>query len=112
MKNKKEIIRHGEVIMKSIGSLPQGAELKKELKEYIVAHSETGHHHVLTADKPFGVYEHDGQTYIMMYTTAELWHKKTGKDIHTPHKVKPAIYKVVLKKEFDYFKGILRQVRD
>ena len=33
---------------------------------------------------------------------------KTGNEIHTPHKVVPSIYKVIIKKEFDYFAGILK----
>ena len=44
---KTQIVRHGEVILKPITSLPKEAVLEKETNEYIVAHSETGHHHVL-----------------------------------------------------------------
>lgn len=42
------IIRHGEVLLKPIDSLPEGAILEKTVKKEIVAHSETGHHHVRT----------------------------------------------------------------
>ena len=37
---------------------------------------------------------------------------KSGKDVHKTHKVVPNIYKVILKKEFDYYQGVLRAVRD
>lgn len=108
-----EIIRHGEVIMKP-SVLPEGAVLKQEEKEIIVAHSETGHHHVLsTLDmSKIKVYAHNGDTYVEVPQMAELWHQKSGKDIHKTHQVTPSVYKIVLKKEFDYFAGILRSVRD
>lgn len=105
-------IRHGEVIFKAVAELPKGAVLLKEAKKEIVAHSETGHHHVLRSTKPFKVYTLQGETYVEVPELAELWHQKTGKDTHAPHKVIPAVYKVVTKKHFDYFKGALESVRD
>lgn len=107
----KQIIRHGEVILKP-DTLPKEAKLQKEVKKYIVAHSETGHHHILEAIKPFKIYSFNGETYIEVPELAKLWHQKTGQDTHKTHNVVPAIYKVVIKKAFDYFKGKLEQVRD
>lgn len=106
------IVRHGEVIMKPVVSLPAGAILKETLKRKVVAHSETGHHHVLTAIKDFKVYSLMGNTFIEIPSIAELSHQKTGKDVHKTHKITPAIYQIVIKNEFDYFEGILRNVRD
>lgn len=111
------IIRHGEVILKSVNSLPKGAILSDEKHKVIVAHSETGHHHILEVkDKvdmsKIKVYTWKGDTYMEVPQIAELWHQKSGSDMHTPHKVTPAIYKVILKKEFDYFAGVLKTVRD
>lgn len=108
---KPQIIRHGEVILTPT-TLPTEAVLQKATKKEIVAHSETGHHHVLEAKQDFEIYTLMGDTYIKIPSVAELWHQKTGKDVHTPHKVAPAVYKVVIKKEFDYFAGIIRKVRD
>ena len=112
---KAQIIRHGEVIMKPVDSLPKDAQLKEVTSSTIIAHSETGHHHVLQtkvkeAIKIFTTL--DGTTFVQVEDIGELVHKKTGKDIHTPHKVAPSIYKIILKKEFDYFAGAIRQVRD
>ena len=114
MKTKQQIIRHGEVILKPIDTLPKGAILEKEVKEEIIAHSETGHHHILTAPDmtKMKFYTFNGERYIELPQIAELWHQKTGKDVHTPHKVNPGIYKINIKKEFDYFSGLLKQVRD
>lgn len=113
---KPQIIRHGEVILKP-STLPKKAKLVKETNEYIVAHSETGHHHVLkTIEKTdlskFKVYTLKGDTYLEIPEMSELLHEKTGKDVHKTHKIAPSIYKVVIKKEFDYFAGLIRQVRD
>lgn len=107
-----EIYRHGELIMKQVESLPEGAILSETTKSKIVAHSETGHHHVLEANTDFKIFTMIGDTYIEIPTIAQLRHEKTGKDVHKTHKIKPAIYKIVIKKEFDYFEGILRAVRD
>lgn len=104
--------RHGEVLMKPIKGLPKDAKLEKVAKNFIVAHSETGHHHVLEAIKPFKVFTWKNDTYLEVPEIAKLFHQKTGKDVHTPHKITPGIYRVIIKKHFDYFKGILDKVRD
>lgn len=108
----KQIVRHGEVLLKPIDSLPIDAVLKETTKKNIVAHSETGHHHVLESDVDFKIYTLMGDTYIEIPSVAQLRHEKTGKDVHKTHKIVPAIYKVVIKKEFDYFAGAIRSVRD
>lgn len=108
---KTQIIRHGEVILKP-ETLPKNAVLEQSSKKYIVAHSETGHHHVLEAKTDFKIFTFNGERFIEIPTVAELWHQKTGKDVHTPHKVAPSVYKIVIKREFDYFSKALRNVRD
>lgn len=110
---KDQIVRHGEVILKPIKELPKEATLEKESKSYIVAHSETGHHHVLTTDlSPFKVFSWSGETYLEVPELSKLIHQKTGKDVHAPHKIVPGFYKINIKKHFDYFKGALERVRD
>ena len=111
MKNT-QIVRHGEVILKPVNELPKDVVFGSSTKSHVVAHSETGHHHVLEATTDFKIYTLMGDTYIEIPSAATIRHEKTGRDVHTPHKIDPAIYKVVTKSEFDYFAGILRQVRD
>jgi len=109
----KEIYRHGELLLKPVEILPVNIKEVRELKEEVLAHSETGHHHILTAEKDYKIYTTlDGKTFIELPTEAELWHKKTGKDIHRTHKIVPAIYEVIIKKEFDYFANTIKLVRD
>lgn len=110
--NNAEIVRHGEVILKNIDSLPEGVILSQSTKKFTVAHSETGHNHVLEATTDFKVYTLMGDTYIEIPSVAQLRHEKTGKDVHKTHKIKPAVYKVVIKNEFNYFEGVLKAVRD
>lgn len=107
-----QIVRHGEVILKQVSELPKDIVLELETKKHIVAHSETGHHHVLESKTPFQVFKKDDEVYISMTEMAELWHQKTGKDVHAPHKLSPAIFKVVIKKQFDYFAKKMANVRD
>lgn len=113
----KHIVRHGEVVLKQVDSLPKGAELIEESNKYMVAHSETGHHHILEVkDKvdmsKIKVYMHNGERYLEVPEMSELWHQKSGSDVHTPHKIVPGIYKINIKKHFDYFKGAMEAVRD
>lgn len=115
MNTQPQIVRHGEVILKPIQALPEGVTLSETTNKRIVAHSETGHHHILEAEqgKDFKIYTTlDGKTFIELPSEAKLWHQKTGKDVHETHIIQPAIYEVVIKREYDYFKSIIRSVRD
>jgi len=111
------IIRHGEVLLKQITSIPKGAVLKEETHKAIIAHSETGHHHILEVkDKvdmsKFKIYSFNGENYVEVLEIAELWHQKTGNDTHKSHKVLPSSYQIIIKREFDYFGNAIRRVRD
>lgn len=110
---KPQIVRHGEVILKP-DTLPKEAKLVETTNKYIVAHSETGHHHVLEATdlSKFKVYTWNGDTYLGLPEFATLLHKKTGSEVHKPHKIVPAVYKVIIKKTYDYFQKKMSQVRD
>lgn len=111
---KPQIVRHGEVILKPT-TLPQGATLKEEKSKLVVAHSETGHHHVLATKtdlSKFKVFTWEGDTYVEVPEVSELLHEKTGKDVHSPHKIVPAVYKVIIKKSYNYFAKKMQRVRD
>ena len=72
------IIRHGEVILKQIDKIPNKATELEQTKSYIAGHSESGHHHVLTATQDFRVFEMDGKTYLDIPLEAKLTHQKSG----------------------------------
>ena len=108
---KAQIVRHGEILLKPISEIPKEAKLIKTGKEHIVAHSETGHYHVLEVTN-LRVYELDNELYLDVPSLGQLVHKKTGVNTHAPHTIVPAKYKVIVKKVFNYFSKILERVRD
>ena len=110
-----QLVRHGEVILYPIQSLPENVKLEKEAPSIIVAHSETGHHHVMqVADKlqTIRLYTKDGVSYLDVPCEAQLVHEKTGKEVHTPHTIAPYFYEIRIKKEYNYYTGALQKVRD
>lgn len=108
----KKAIRHGELILKPVDSIPAGAKEIYQGKEYVMAHSETGHHHVLTSPvTSFKVYEKDGETYLETIEVGELIHKKSF-DKHETKKVQPGVYKFGPKYAFDYFAKKMIKVQD
>lgn len=112
---KQETVRHGEVILLPVNSLPEKANLREYTDEAIIAHSETGHHHILKtkAKEAVKIYTTlDGETFVEVGDIAQLLHRKTGKNVHKAHTVNPGVYKIVLKKEFNYYEGVLKRVRD
>lgn len=100
-------IRHGETMLIPIKRLVKG----KEHTTFIIAHSETGHHHVLESKKPFVVSQRDKQFLIELFTPAKLVHKKTV-DKHKTLTVAPGKYKVIYKTEYNPWEGVISRVFD
>lgn len=107
----KNPIIHGENVLLPIEKMPEG-KIKKRTN-YIVGHSETGHHHVLEAVKgqEFDILVQDGEIYFTNSYEAKVTHKKAH-DIHETVTVAPGIYKVNRKTEYDPFGKVIRQVWD
>ncbi len=107
------IHRHGELVLQEVSEIPIAAKLIKTVKSEIVAHSESGHHHVLELNKKaLRVYQLDNETYLDLGEQGNLVHTKTGPDVHSPQTIEKGLYKVFIKNEFDYFAKAIRQVRD
>lgn len=106
-----KIHRHGEVILIQ-RELPKKAKQLEETKSFVVGHSESGHHHVLTSTSPFKVYELEGKTYLELSTEAKLKHQKTGTETHGIQKIKPGIYERLIKRSYSYGEKIMRRVQD
>lgn len=104
-------IIHGENVLIPVEKVPKGKIVTTS--EYIVGHSETGHHHVLEAEKqsPFDIIIDGDNMYISSKQVSSLVHKKTH-DIHKTVVVQPGFYKVVRKSEYDPFQQVIRQVWD
>ena len=102
-------IRHGEVWLQPVDKLPKGKITKHD--NYVVGHSETGHHHVLESEKEFGVMLDKAMLYIQLFEPANLVHKKTV-NVHKTLKVPKGIYKIIKKTEYDPWQKMKREVFD
>lgn len=132
---KNNIIRHGEIVIREITSLPDDLEQIFEGKGFIIGHSETGHHHVLDVNaviyKPlsmewrpsqyqeickavFGDAENQWPSEITLFrakSDGKVVHQKTF-DVHEPLDVMKGLYLKYTKRKFNYFTGLLERVRD
>jgi hypothetical protein len=109
----KKMVRHGELIMVPVSKLPQGFEESFKGSEFIVAHSETGHHHVAVGDvtiyRPIGGDSAD--IYLRANKDSVIEHRKT----HDKHETKPifkGLYLCRPKTEYDPFAKLVRKVQD
>lgn len=99
-------LRHGEVILMPVDKVLKAG---KKVKKFIVAHSETGHHHVIESATPFTV--DDKNMYIELFGDSAIVHKKTF-DAHKTLPLKPAVYERYEAQEYDPFSQITRRVVD
>ena len=106
---------HGEITFVRVAALPDGfASEAPSNGEFVVAHSETGHHHVLEAD---GVeYMADKEDALVAWVRiqkehgAKLTHKRSN-DTHRALTIAPGLYKIRHAREEDIL-GEIRRVAD
>lgn len=109
IKNGKRIsVMHGELWLQPIDDLPTGESTKHSM--FVLAHSETGHHHVLQSDTEFTVVEGKDRS-ILLEEVATLFHQKTF-DIHETRVIAPGAYKTYYKSEYDPYNNTIRQIWD
>jgi len=97
------IYRHGDLCIKSIKAIPEGA---KEVKTNILARGEvTGHAHRLI-DGDYTVYEKDGVMHFRSGVT-HIDHEE-----HGVREIAPDTYIVEREQEFDPFEEEMRRVGD
>lgn len=117
MKNLKEAHsfgRHGEVLLKQVDKLPEGAKLIESGESVIVGHSESGHDHVLTVPRGTGIvkmYEIDGKTYLDIPRKADLVHQKSAES-HSTQTFAPGIYIREIRQSYSYGERIMRKTID
>lgn len=104
-------IRHGEALLMPIEKMPKGT--CERVNKYIVAHSESGHHHVLESKEEFEVIsdKEAEELFIRLYAPAQLVHEKTV-DAHKTLTVPQGIWKVMYKREYDPFSKVIRRIYD
>lgn len=108
--SKKGGVRHGEIMLIPVELTPAGRRFSHT--QHIVGHSETGHHHVLEAEKPFDlIVTTNDQWFYELFSTANLVHKKQT-DRHRTITIDPGIYKRFHDTEYNPFEKIIENVRD
>lgn len=106
---KRRSIRHGELLLKAVDELPQDAKEIFIGKEFVCAHSETGHHHLAVGNVT--VFESNGVQFLRANSPSLLKHLKTF-DRHETKTIFEGTYQIVLKQEYDYYAKALARVRD
>lgn len=102
-------VQHGELILMPVNKIPKGKT--EVVKSYIVAHSESGHHHVIESETSFEVTVDKEELYIRLFEPAKLVHKKT-QDKHRTLPLIAPMYKRFHKTEYSPWDKIIRRVKD
>ena len=93
-----------------VDKVPAGTTTKHT--NFILGHSETGHHHVLESTMEFEMTETDKkELYIHLFEPAKLVHKKTT-DKHKTLTIPAGFYKRYHDTEYDPFEKVIRDVAD
>jgi hypothetical protein len=104
--------RHGDVSLHPIKSIPDGLkkiDVRAEVP-YTIRHGETGHRHVITADRPNMIelfQDENGMHYMKVMEPVKLSHEE-----HEVLTIEPGIYIQKQEVEYNPFTENLNQVVD
>lgn len=99
--------QQGDVIIKSIAKLPEGAVERTGPRAATVAEGEaTGHHHTFRGEE-LRFFDHGGKIYVSAPKGGVIEHQE-----HGPITVPPGTYETYKVKEYDHFQEEARQVMD
>jgi hypothetical protein len=107
----------GEISIRRVDAIPTNVKpLAPELGKYIIGHSETGHHHIMTLDRKQAfeaINAPEGMRilYANLEAAGELVHER-GHDTHETISFDPGIYEFRLGREYDPYAELARQVAD
>jgi len=117
MKTFKHTAAQGEISIRRIEKMPDNVTpLAPENGHFVIGHSETGHHHVMTLDRkqvfvdpnpPVGM----RVLYAVLESAGQLVHQR-GHDTHETIQIEPGVYEFRLGREFDPYAELARQVAD
>lgn len=107
----------GEISIRRITCLPKDVvAMPPEQGKYIIGHSETSHHHVMTMDRA-KVYEAKSAPsgmrilYAILDGEKVLQHERSF-DTHEPIQFQPGIYEFRLGREYDPYAELARKAAD
>ena len=101
MKTFKSICAQGDVLIRRIEAMPSGLKkIDPDGAYVIVTHSETGHHHVMDADKAEMFQGPDLLTaFLLVRKACKLTHLRPH-DTHEAIKFSPGVYEVRRQREY------------
>ena len=102
-------LRHGEVMLVPVEAIPEGR--KVNTGDYILAHSETGHHHVLEGTAFEVIEAKDKNIFVKILDTTNLVHKKTL-DAHRTITIPPSLLERYHMVEYNPASEAIQVVRD
>lgn len=106
---------HGEATIIKVNKVPTGLKFKPA-DSAIIAHSESGHNHVLEKVNE-GIsdiqiaHDESGNIYFKVTGEAQIKHKKSF-DIHETTKVSEGVYIVGIEREYDPYNDVVRESWD
>lgn len=112
-----QIAAQGEITVRRIAKIPSGCTaMKPEGGKFIVGHSETGHHHVISAaGASVSVLDSPPEGMRVLYAILEnptsLYHLRDH-DTHEPIQLEPGAYEFRIAREFDHYAELARQSAD
>ena len=111
------IAQQGEVRIVKIDETPdcKSEKVKKQTGGFIISHSESGHHHMLSEGEVIERTDNvpDGMQifYAITNTSAEFYQNAPG-NAHAPIALAPGVYEFRISREFDPFAEQARKVAD
>jgi hypothetical protein len=101
--------QHGDVILKVVAEIPDGAKRLKVSGVFVVEKGEGVHTHIITDTDQVEAYEKDGVLYLKTGDKpVNLTHEEHGTQTLEPNK----IYRKDIEQEFDYESNEARNTRD
>ena len=105
----KTMAAQGDLMLIRVGSIPTGLEkAETEDGKYIVAHSETGHHHVLEATKNVEVFDvpnDELRSFIHIENMPAMLVHERDYDTHAPIQIDPGMYELRRQREYSAGSG-------
>jgi len=90
----------GDVLFRRVDAVPAGAVLQPRTERVVVAHSETGHHHALTAPGIDWYTSPDPLVgYLSLADPTEVRHERPW-DTHAPLCLAPGVWEVRRQREY------------
>lgn len=93
----------GDLLITRVNALPEGFELAEKTEDglFVVAHSETGHNHVMSQESAdfYTSANDEFALYVVVNEPTVLEHKRSF-DTHSPISVGPGVYRVNRQREY------------